>query len=496
MNEQQDMNDQLKVRREKLQSLIEQGIDPFGDRFERSDLTHELHQKYDDRDKETLSDQHKTATIAGRMVSKRGKGKVGFADIKDVSGRIQVYLRKDQLPEGQYDLFKQADLGDFLGISGNVMKTDMGELTIQATNLTFLTKSLRPLPDKYHGLSNVEQIYRQRYLDLIANEESMSRFKKRSKIVAAIRNYLDNNNFLEVETPVLHVQAGGASAKPFKTHHNSLDISLYQRIALELHLKRLIVGGMERVYEIGRVFRNEGMDTQHNPEFTMLETYVAYFDFHDVMDETEGIIKAAVSAVSDNFKISYQDQDLDFSHSFNRVHMVDAIKAHTGIDFWEDMNLEQVKKLADENDIKYETWWKVGHIINEFFEQKVQNQLKNPVFIYGHPVEISPLAKKNKQDSRFTDRFELYILGNEYGNAFTELNDPIDQRKRFDEQLEENQSGNEEAEEIDEDYIEALEYGMPPTGGLGIGIDRLVMLLTDASSIRDVLLFPTMRPNN
>ena len=301
---------------------------------------------------------------------------------------------------------------------------------------------------------------------------------------------------MEVETPVLHNQAGGASARPFITHHNALDINLYLRIALELHLKRLIVGGFERVYEIGRVFRNEGMDTKHNPEFTMLETYVAYFDFHDVMDETEGIFKAAAGAVSEDGKINYQGTELDLHKPFERIHMVDAIKQYTGVDFWPEMTLEEARKLADEHHVKYEEYWQVGHIINEFFEQFVQDKLEQPTFVYGHPVEISPLAKKNADDPRFTDRFELYIIGNEFANAFTELNDPIDQRARFEAQVKEREAGNDEAEGIDEDFIEALEYGMPPTGGLGIGIDRLTMLLTDSPSIRDVILFPTMRPED
>lgn len=488
------MNDQLKVRREKMQELRDKGIDPFGHRFDRTHLATDLHQQYGDLEKEDLEEKGITATIAGRLISKRGKGKVGFADLKDRSGKMQLYVRKDEVGEDQYAIFKQADLGDFIGVSGNVMKTDMGELTIKVESLTFLTKALRPLPDKFHGLTNVEQIYRQRYLDLIANDDSMDRFKKRTKIVTAVRHFLDDKDYAEVETPVLHPQAGGANARPFITHHNALDIDLYLRIALELHLKRLIVGGMERVYEIGRVFRNEGIDTRHNPEFTMLETYTAYFDFHDVMDETEGIFKAAVKAVSDDGKITYQGTELDLGQDFERMHMVDAIKKYTGIDFWPKMSVDEAKKLADDNGIHYEQWWTVGHIINEFFEQKVQDKLEQPVFIYGHPVEISPLAKKNPDDDRFTDRFELYILGNEYGNAFTELNDPIDQRERFEAQVAERKAGNDEAEGIDEDFIEALEYGMPPTGGLGIGIDRLVMLLTDAPSIRDVLLFPTMRP--
>lgn len=489
-----EMNDQLRVRREKMNELREEGLDPFGHRFERTYLAAQLHEEFGDDDKDELNGLHKTAIIAGRMVSKRGKGKVGFADLQDRTGKMQIYVRKDILGDEVYHIFKRSDIGDHLGIEGDIIKTDMGELTIRATKLTFLSKALRPLPDKFHGLQNKEQIYRQRYLDLISNPESFDRFKKRSKIITAIRSYLDGNDFLEVETPVLHNQAGGANARPFITHHNALDIDLYLRIALELHLKRLIVGGMERVYEIGRVFRNEGMDTRHNPEFTMLETYVAYFDFHDVMNETEGIIKAAAKAVTDDGVIAYQDHEIDLKKDFARIHMVDAIKQYTGVDFWPKMSVEEARQLADDHGIHYEEYWAVGHIINAFFEELVQPKLDQPTFVYGHPVEISPLAKKNPDDPRFTDRFELYIVGNEFANAFTELNDPIDQRQRFEAQVKERAEGNDEAEGIDEDFIEALEYGMPPTGGLGIGIDRLVMLLTDAESIRDVLLFPTMRP--
>ncbi|WP_461240735.1 lysine--tRNA ligase [Paucilactobacillus sp. N302-9] len=496
MAHEQEMNDQLKVRREKMNELRDNGIDPFGHRFERDYLAHQIHDEFGEMDKEELEKLNKKVTIAGRMVSKRGKGKVGFADFLDRSGRVQVYLRKDILGEDTYHIFKRADIGDFLGITGDVIKTDTGELTVRAESLTFLSKALRPLPDKYHGLQNQEQIYRQRYLDLIANPDSFKRFEQRSKIISAIRSYLDQNGFTEVETPVLHNQAGGASARPFITHHNALDIDLYLRIALELHLKRLIVGGMERVYEIGRVFRNEGMDTKHNPEFTMLESYVAYFDFHDVMDETEGIFKAAAKVVSNDGKINYQGTEIDLHQDFERIHMVDAIKKYTGIDFWPEMSLEQAQKLADEHHVHYESYWQVGHIINEFFEQFVQEKLTQPTFVYGHPIEISPLAKKNADDPRFTDRFELYIIGNEFANAFTELNDPIDQRQRFEAQAAEREAGNDEAEGIDEDFIEALEYGMPPTGGLGIGIDRLTMLLTDSASIRDVILFPTMRPED
>lgn len=431
------MNDQLRVRREKMNELREEGLDPFGHRFERTYLAQQLHDQFAEEDKESLNESGKVAIIAGRMVSKRGKGKVGFADILDRSGRIQIYVRKDILGEDAYHIFKRSDIGDHLGIEGDIIKTDMGELTIRATKLTFLSKALRPLPDKFHGLQNKEQIYRQRYLDLISNPESFSRFQKRSKIITAIRSYLDGLDFTEVETPVLHTQAGGASARPFTTHHNALDIDLYLRIALELYLKRLIVGGMERVYEIGRVFRNEGMDKHHNPEFTMLESYVAYFDFNDVMDETEGIIKAAAKAVTDEGTINYQGTEVDLSNSFKRLHMVDAVKEYTGVDFWQEMSVEDAKKLADEHGVKYENYWVVGHIINAFFEELVQDKLEQPTFIYGHPVEISPLAKKNPDDSRFTDRFELYILGNEYANAFTELNDPIDQRERFEAQVKE-----------------------------------------------------------
>ncbi len=490
------MNDQLVVRRQKMNELREEGIDPYGHRFVRTHLAAQVRQEFGDQDKDDLMDLDKKVTIAGRMVSKRGKGKVGFADLRDRSGRIQIYVRKDMVGDEQYHIFKRADLGDHLGVTGEVIKTDMGELTVRVESLTFLSKALRPLPDKFHGLQNQETKYRQRYLDLIANPDSFERFKKRSKIISAVRRFLDDEHFLEVETPVLHNQAGGANARPFITHHNALNIDLYLRIALELHLKRLIVGGMERVYEIGRVFRNEGMDTRHNPEFTMLESYAAYYDFHDVMDETEGIFKAAAKAVTKDNVVTYQGHTIDLNKDFARMHMVDAIKKYTGIDFWTPMSDEDAKKLADKHGIHYEPYWKTGHIINAFFEELVQPKLEQPTFIYGHPVEISPLARKNVKDPRFTDRFELYIVSNEFANAFTELNDPIDQRQRFEAQVKEREEGNEEAEGIDEDYVEALEYGMPPTGGLGIGIDRLVMLLTDAPSIRDVLLFPTMRPED
>ncbi|TNK97505.1 lysine--tRNA ligase [Fructilactobacillus sanfranciscensis] len=489
------MNDQMRVRHEKMDELREEGIDPFGHEFKPTALAKDLTEEYDKYSKEELEEKDVTVTIAGRMVAKRGSGKVGFADILDCSGRMQIYIRKDVVGEEKYHIFKRSDIGDFLGFTGEVIKTDMGQLTVRVTDVTFLSKALRPLPDKFHGLQNKEQKYRQRYLDLISNRESFDRFQNRAKIISAIRNFLDNEmDFTEVETPVLHASAGGASARPFITHHNALDIQLYLRIALELHLKRLIVGGMGRVYEIGRVFRNEGMDKEHNPEFTELESYAAYFDFKDVMDETEGIFRAAAKVVTDDGKVTYQGNEIDLDKPFKRVHMVDAIKEVTGVDFWPEMTIDEARKLADEHHVKYESYWKVGHIINEFFEEFVESTIVDPTFVYGHPIEISPLAKKNADDPRFTDRFELYILGNEYANAFSELNDPIDQRQRFEAQVAEREAGNDEAQGIDEDFIKALEYGMPPTGGLGIGIDRLVMLLTDAPSIRDVLLFPTMRP--
>lgn len=492
--EEAQMNDQMRARREKMDALREAGIDPFGHRFDRTHNTEQIRNQYADSTKEELEAAAVQVVIAGRMMTKRGKGKVGFADLQDRDGRIQLYVRKDIVGEDNYQIFKKADLGDILGIEGDVIKTDMGELTVRASKLTFLSKALRPLPDKYHGLTNIEQIYRQRYLDLMTNKESFDRFVKRTKIISAVREFLDGLGFLEVETPVLHNQAGGASARPFTTHHNALDIDLYMRIALELHLKRLIVGGMERVYEIGRVFRNEGVDTKHNPEFTELETYAAYWDLSDVMDETEGIFRYAASKVLGTGKINYQGDDIDLATPFAREHMVDAIKRLTGVDFWQPMSDEDARKLADEHHVRYESYWKVGHIINAFFEEFVEDTLTQPTFVYGHPIEISPLAKKDEKDARFTQRFELFIGGNEYANAFTELNDPIDQRERFEAQADEKTAGNDEAQGIDEDFVESLEYGMPPTGGLGIGIDRLVMLLTDAASIRDVLLFPTLRP--
>lgn len=491
----EEMNDQLQVRREKLQNMRNQNIDPFGGRFERTALSNELHKAYDELTKEEIAEKEITVTVGGRIMTKRGKGKVGFAHLQDRKGQIQIYVRKDAVSEDDYAIFEAADLGDFIGATGTLMKTNTGEVTVKPTSITQLSKALRPLPDKYHGLTNVEQRYRQRYLDLISNRDSFERFVKRSHIVSEVRHYLDDLDYLEVETPTLHNIPGGAAARPFTTHHNALDIELYMRIALELHLKRLVVGGMERVYEIGRVFRNEGVDTTHNPEFTMLEVYTAYTDYWDVMDLAEGLMRSVAQKVLGTGIVTYNGQEIDLETPWKRIHMVDMIKEYTGVDFWQEMTDEEARQLAKEHGVEIEPHSQYGHVVNEFFETFIEDKIVQPTFVYGHPVEVSPLAKKNKKDARFTDRFEIFIYGHEYGNAFTELNDPIDQRERFEQQDAEREQGNDEAHQVDEDFLEALEYGLPPTGGLGIGIDRLVMLLTDAQSIRDVLLFPTMKEN-
>ncbi len=490
----EELNDQMKVRREKMEALREAGIDPFGHRFVRTHNSAELHAEYDENTKEELQEKDLHATIAGRLMTKRGKGKVGFAHLQDREGQIQIYVRKDEVGEENYKIFKQADLGDFLGVEGQIMKTDMGELSIKASKLTFLSKALRPLPEKIHGLTDTETRYRKRYLDLISNKESFNRFVTRSKIISEIRRYMDGRGYLEVETPVLNNEAGGAAARPFYTHHNSLNIDMALRIATELHLKRLIVGGMEKVYELGRVFRNEGMDMTHNPEFTTMESYEAYADFDDIMDLTEGIFQHVAHTVLGKDIIEYDGKEINVGGKFARIHMVDAIKEQTGVDFWKDMSFEEAVALAKEHDIYVEKHFtSVGHIINEFFEKYVEDTLVQPTFVFGHPKEISPLAKMNEEDPRFTDRFELFINGKEYANAFSELNDPIDQLERFEAQAKAKELGDDEATGVDYDYVEALEHGMPPTGGLGIGIDRLVMLFTGTTSIRDVLLFPTMK---
>jgi len=490
---QEELSDQLKVRREKLHNLREKGLDPFGKRFERTHQTEDIIATFEGIEKEELDEKEVIVTIAGRIMTKRGKGKAGFAHIQDLSGQIQIYVRKDAVGDEAYEIFNTADLGDIIGVTGVVFKTKVGELSIKVKSFELLTKALRPLPDKFHGLKDIEQRYRQRYVDLIMSPESKKTFIARSKIIQAMRRYLDDQGYLEVETPTMHSIPGGASARPFITHHNALDMPLYMRIAIELHLKRLIVGGLEKVYEIGRVFRNEGISTRHNPEFTMIELYEAYADYQDIMTLTENVIAHCAKEVLGTTTVQYGEYEVNLEPKWTRLHMVDAIKEHTGADFWKEMTIEEARTLAKEHNVEITEHMQYGHIVNEFFEQKVEEKLIQPTFIYGHPVEISPLAKKNDEDDRFTDRFELFIVAREHANAFTELNDPIDQKERFEAQLKEREQGNDEAHMMDEDFIEALEYGMPPTGGLGIGIDRLVMLLTNSPSIRDVLLFPQMR---
>lgn len=491
----EEMNDQMQVRRQKLQELRDLGIDPFGEKFERTGTAESLKADWDQYSKEELADKEgeSRTVIAGRIMTKRGKGKAGFAHIKDLTGQLQIYVRKDQVGDEAFDIWKTADLGDIVGIEGVMFKTNTGELSVKAKSFKLLSKALRPLPDKHHGLQDIEQRYRQRYLDLITNEASTQTFINRSRILQEMRNYLNEKGFLEVETPMMHQIAGGAAARPFITHHNALDATLYMRIAIELHLKRLIVGGLEKVYEIGRVFRNEGVSTRHNPEFTMIELYEAYADYKDIMSLTEELVAHIARKVLGTTTIQYGGETINLEPQWRRLHMVDAVKEATGVNFFDITTDEEAHQVAKEHGIEVDKHMKYGHILNEFFEQKVEETLIQPTFIYGHPIEISPLAKKNPEDPRFTDRFELFIVGREHANAFTELNDPIDQRERFEAQLVEKEQGNDEAHEMDEDFIEALEYGMPPTGGLGIGIDRLVMLLTDAPSIRDVLLFPYMR---
>jgi lysyl-tRNA synthetase, class II len=492
MNHEVELNDQLIVRREKLSELQNKGIDPFGKKFIRTYTSREMNESFEATSKEELEQQNNIVSLAGRIMTKRGKGKAGFAHIQDLTGQIQIYVRKDAVGDEAYEMFNSLDIGDIVGVEGVAFKTKVGELSIKVTMLDLLTKSLRPLPDKFHGLKDVEQRYRQRYVDLIMNHEVKETFISRSKIIRSMRRYLDVNGYLEVETPTMHSIAGGASARPFITHHNALDMELYMRIAIELHLKRLIVGGLEKVYEIGRVFRNEGVSTRHNPEFTMLELYEAYADYNDIMSLTENMVAHIAEEVAGTTTITYGEHEVDLKPEWRRLHMVDAVKEYAGVDLW-NSNTEEAHALAKEHKVPVKENMTYGHIVNEFFEHFVEEKLIQPTFIYGHPVEISPLAKKNPDDPRFTDRFELFIVGREHANAFTELNDPIDQRERFEAQLQERAEGNDEAHMMDDDFIEALEYGMPPTGGLGIGIDRLVMLLTNSPSIRDVLLFPQMR---
>ncbi|MCL6457635.1 MAG: lysine--tRNA ligase [Gorillibacterium sp.] len=486
-------NEMLAIRRGKLDVLRNMGMDPFGKKYERTHMTKDIMSQYDPMPKEELEALAVHVVIAGRIMQKRSMGKASFAHIQDLSGRIQIYVRKDSIQEVQYEAFDLLDIGDIIGVRGEVFKTKTGETTVKASEVELLSKSLYPLPDKFHGLKDVETRYRQRYVDLIMNDDVKGTFIARSRIIQSIRRFLDGNGYLEVETPTLHAIAGGAAARPFHTHHNALDLPLFMRIALELHLKRLIVGGLEKVYEIGRVYRNEGTSTRHNPEFTMLELYEAYGDYTDIMKLTEDMVVHVAREVLGTTVIDYQGQEIDLACAWRQVTMVDAVREVTGVDFSVDMSDEEAIRLAKEHHVKVEPGMTFGHILNQFFEAFVEETLIQPTFVTGHPVAISPLAKKSAADPRFTDRFELFIVAREHANAFTELNDPIDQRERFEAQLLERELGNDEAHAMDDDFIRALEYGMPPTGGLGIGIDRLVMLLTNAPSIRDVLLFPLMR---
>jgi len=495
--EEKILTEQEMVRRTKMEALKEKGIDPFGHKFERTDNSESLKKKYLKKTKEELEELDVQAKVAGRIMTKRCKGKVGFMHIQDAQGQIQIYLRFDILGEEEYTLYKTADIGDIVGIEGTIMRTDTGELTIKAQHYTHLSKALRPLPEKFHGLQDREEARRHRYVDLIVNEDARRIAYARCKIIRLTQKYLDERGYVEVETPVLNPILGGAAARPFITHHNALDMDFYLRIATELYLKRLIVGGFDAVYEIGRLFRNEGMDSTHNPEFTTVEAYLAYGDLSDMMELVEGLLITLAKKIGRKKTFKFNGHKVHLTGPFKRIHMVDAIKEVTGINFFEITDLNVALKLANEHDIDVpKHQMSVGHIINLFFEKYVEETLIEPTILYGHPIEISPLTKKNPLDPRFTDRFELFIGGKEFGNAYTELNDPIDQRERFINQLKEKELGNEEANEMDNDFLEALEYGMPPTGGIGIGIDRLVMLLTETDSIRDVILFPHMRNKN
>ncbi len=491
----EDLNEQQKIRLKKVQDLRDLGIDPFGSRFERSHNALQIHTLFGNHDHDQLESLKQSVTVAGRIVLKREQGKAGFIQLQDRDARIQVYIRLDHVGEFSFNLFKHSDLGDIVGIKGVLFRTKTNELTIKADEFIHLTKAITPLPDKFHGLQDKEESRRRRYVDLIVNEDARRVAKLRSKIIRAFQHYFDSNDFMEVETPVLHAILGGAAARPFVTHHNALDMDFYLRIATELPLKRLIVGGLERVYEIGRLFRNEGIDAKHNPEFTTVEAYMAYGDVTDMMNLVEGCMSFVASEVLGTYDVPFGDEIIHLK-DFKRAHMVDLIKNITGVDFFNHYTLEEATALAKAHNVGVEKHFTVGHIIENFFAEKVEKTLVQPTIVFGHPVEISPLAKANSKDPRFTDRFELFIMGSEYCNAFTELNDPIDQKMRFEAQLLQKSKGDLEANEMDTDFVEALEYGMPPTGGIGIGIDRFVMLLTNTPNIRDVILFPHARQKN
>lgn len=489
-----EFTDQELARREKANKLREMGLDPFGKRFDRTAFCNDIKQKYQDIDHDAFENINDEYTIAGRIMFIRKMGKASFFTIQDKTGHMQVYISINDVGEETYNLFKTADIGDIVGVKGKVMKTRTGEVTLKCIEYTHLVKSLRPLPEKFHGLTDIEERYRRRYVDLIMNEDAKKIAFTRPKIIRCIQNFMDNRGFVEVETPVLSTLLTGASARPFETHHNAQDLDMYMRIALELPLKRLLVGGMEAVYEIGRVFRNEGMDPKHNPEFTLMEAYLAYSNLEGMMELTESMFKTIAENVFNKKIFNWSGYEIDLGQEFKRISMTDAIKEKTGIDFKKEMTIEQALELAKEHNIEVEAHQQsVGHIINLFFEKYVEETLIQPTFLYGHPVEISPLTKRNPEDPRFVDRFELFIAGKEFANAYTELNDPIDQLERFVEQMKERELGNDEANDIDMDFVEALEYGMPPAGGIGYGIDRMCMLFTEQESIRDVILFPQMK---
>ena len=505
-----ELSELLQVRRDKLTELQNDGRDPFKiTKFNRTHTSGQIYEGYTEEDREITkrgSDevQHikakispldgQNVSVAGRIMSKRGMGKVGFVHISDIDGQIQLFVKKDILGEEEYNRFKKLDIGDIIGASGEVFTTQTGEISIRVDSITLLSKSLLPLPEKFHGMTDTDLRYRQRYVDLIMNADVKNTFVMRSKILTAIRNYLDSRGYLEVETPILNTIAGGAAARPFITHHNTLDMDMYLRIATELHLKRLIVGGMEKVYEMGRQFRNEGMDIKHNPEFTSIEIYEAFADYNDMMDLTENLMRYVAEEVCGTTRITYQGVEVDLGH-FERLTMIDSVKKYAGVDFNEITTDEAAQAIAKEKGLEVEKTKNTrGDIIALFFDEYVEDKLVQPTFITDYPVEISPLAKRKPTQPELTERFEVFITGREFGNAFSELNDPIDQRERFMRQAELRAAGDDEANMVDEDFLNALEYGMPPTGGLGIGVDRFVMLLTDSYSIRDVLLFPTMKP--
>lgn len=484
-----EINEQMQVRIDKMHKIEEHGWKPFGYRFLYTHRAADIAAQFDE-----LSEKETEVKMAGRIMAIRGHGKTCFMDMQDKTGRIQVYVRKDVIGEENYALIKLMDIGDTVGITGTAFRTHMGELSIKANSVEMLSKSLRPLPEKWHGLKDVETRYRQRYVDLIVNPEVRDTFVKRSQIIRSVREVLDSHDFLEVETPILNTIAGGAAARPFISYHNALDMQVYMRIAPELYLKRLIVGGMDRVYEMGRVFRNEGIDNRHNPEFTSVEIYQAFADYRDMMDLTEEVVVKTAEKVLGTTTINYEGTAIELASPWKRMSMIEAVKEYSGKDFTNVTDLEEARAIAKELNVAVEPSFGIGKIINACFEEYVEDKLIQPTFITGHPKEISPLAKSNPENPEITDRFEAYIYGREICNGFTELNDPIDQKERFLKQVEERANGDEEANMMDEDFVNALEYGLPPTGGLGIGIDRLVMFLTNSSTIRDVLFFPTMKP--